>query len=858
MKPRFFLLLSLVFYGWPAFSQQTQQSRHTVTRQTRTPLPDDRIRRLDSSLRYLHSRGLFNGVVLLARQGRIRYQQALGQTGMADQKPLTIHSSFNLAAVSRQFMAMLVMQLNEQGHIRYDQPVNDILPDFPYTGITIRHLLTHTSGLPEYAELAGRYSGPLDTLTNQSLLELLSVHKPALQFTPGQQWRDSNTGYVLLGSVISAVTGKPVEDVFEHQIVRPLRLNDTYIVHYQPQQINRRTDRVMGFTRYNGVLQPNDLTRFDGAVGDGNVYSSAADLFLWEQALTANTLVSAATMQEALTPVRLTDGTTYPYGFGWELENGQQSVFSHTGTRGGFYNEIVRYVNDKQTLIVLSNGTNQVARPLIRQLVEGKSVRLPKTQLITNVRLIDGTGIPARPAAVRIQDQTIREVGQLSPFPDEAVTDGKGLVLAPGFIDSHSHHYASLDKTPEAIAMVSQGITTIVIGQDGSSYPIDTLMKRMSSSPVAVNVATYTGHSTLRTHVMGSRGLYRTARPQEIDRMKALLRNDMQLGSLGLATGLEYESAFFSSRDEVLQLAQVAADAGGRYMSHIRSEDISFADAMDEIIAIGRQTRMPVQISHIKLAQRSQWGQAADWLAQLEKARAEGINITADCYPYDFWLSTLRVLFPKRDYTNPESARFAVEQLFDPEKSILARFNANPAYAGRTLGEIARTRQETTAQTLMGLVAEAAAHAEKHPDEAGESIMGKSMDEPDLIRFLQWPHTNICSDGSVGGHPRAFGAFTRVLGRYVREQPIMPLEIAVYKMTGLTAQHLGLTDRGIVAPGYAADLVLFNPDTVIDKATPGNSRLPGAGIEAVWVSGQPVFIHQQPTGNFPGVFIRRK
>ncbi|RYF50060.1 MAG: serine hydrolase, partial [Cytophagaceae bacterium] len=329
-------------------------------------------------------------------------------------------------------------------------------------------------------------------------------------------------------------------------------------------------------------------------------------------------------------------------------------------------------------------------------------------------------------------------------------------------------------------------------------------------------------------------------------------------GSLGLSTGLEYESAFFSNRDEVVQLAQVAADSGGRYMSHIRSEDITMDDAIDEIIQIGRITKMPVLISHLKIALRDQWGQSARLLARLEQARSEGVNITADCYPYDYWMSTLRVLFPKRDYTNPTSAEFAVNQLFDPSKSVLLRFAANPAYAGKTVGDIATMRQEKPAKTLMGLVAEAAAFSEKNPDASGiEGIMGKSMDEPDVANFLAWPHTNICSDGSNDGHPRGYGAFTRVLGRYVRDQSVMPLETAIQKMTSLTAEHLGLRERGLITPGYYADLVLFNPDTVQDNARIGDNKAISTGIEAVWVAGQLVYQNQKPTGAHPGTLIKR-
>ncbi len=824
-----------------------------VAAQPVSPALVPRLKTVDSVLTVLHSRAMFNGVVLVAEQGKVRYTRALGTANIATNEPLTTHSAFNLASVSKQFMAMMIMQLQEHGRLRYDERVQTYLPDFPYESITVRQLLTHTSGLPDYFDLAQRYLGPLDTLTNDGMLQLLHQYKPPLLFQPGDRWEYCNTGYVLLGSIITKLGGMPIETFFEQNIVRPLKLANTYIYYHKSRTAPR--NRVFGFSREGGKNVPADLIRLDGVVGDGNVYASADDLLLWDQALYTEKLVKASTLREAFTPVTLNNKTTHPYGFGWFIENDGE-ILAHTGSWVGFRNVIVRYVDHKQTLIVLSNDTNDTARQVARETLEGKPFPLPQTQLITNIRLIDGAGIAAKSASVRLQNDRIQEIGDLSAFPNEPVTDGHGLVLAPGFIDSHSHHDWGLK--PDALPVVSQGITTIVVGQDGSGTPMDTLLARLTRQPVAVNLASYTGHAMLRQRVMGVNGLYRTAKPDEIARMKALLRQELSRGSLGLSTGLEYESAFFSNRDEVLQLAQVAADSGGRYISHIRSEDMMLDDAVDEIIQIGRITKMPVQISHIKIALRRQWGQSGRILAQLEQARAEGINITADCYPYDYWMSTLRVLFPKRDYANPVSAEFAVSQLFDPAQSVLVRFAANPAYAGKTVDDIARLRHEKPAQTLMGLVAEASAFSVKNPDAEGvEGIMGKSMDEPDVADFLAWPHTTVCSDGAYSGHPRGYGAFTRVLGRYVRDQKVMPLETAIYKMTGLAAEQLGLQNRGLIAPGYYADLVLFNPDTVQDNARIGDNTALSTGIEAVWVAGQLVYRGQKSTGAHPGRLLRR-
>jgi len=216
-----------------------------------------------------------------------------------------------------------------------------------------------------------------------------------------------------------------------------------------------------------------------------------------------------------------------------------------------------------------------------------KNTANQKTELITNVQLIDGTGKPAYRASVRIQGKKIIGVGQLKAGTNEQVIDGHGLVLAPGFIDSHSHHFGDLDDHPQAIPTNSQGITTIIIGQDGGSYAMDTLTKMFKDHSMAVNVGTYTGQASLREEVMGEKDVFREASQAEIDKMKIILQKELAKGSLGLSTGLEYEQAFFSSKDEVIQLAKVTAAAKARYMSHIRSEDIRFQDAIDEIIEIG-------------------------------------------------------------------------------------------------------------------------------------------------------------------------------------------------------------------------------------------------------------------------------
>ena len=483
------------------------------------------------------------------------------------------------------------------------------------------------------------------------------------------------------------------------------------------------------------------------------------------------------------------------------------------------------------------------------------------TQLVKNAIIVDGSGAAGYPGDVRFDQGGIIAIGNLETLETDEVLFANGMVLAPGFIDSHSHHDSGLADAPQAIAAVSQGITTVVVGNDGSSnFPLLGFKRKLEMNPPAINVASYTGHGSIRSEVLGT-DYKRESNKLEINEMKDLLYKDLEDGSLGLATGLEYDPGIYSNTAEVIELAKTAAAANGRYISHMRSEDRAFHEAVEELLLVGKEAGLPVQISHMKLAALNIWGQADDVLNRLEEARAEGIDVTADIYPYTYWQSTLTVLLPERDFNDLEAARFALENLAPADGLTLAFYAPDPKLVSMNVAEIAEARGKSNEETYLQLIRDAYEGFSDEElvklEEPRESVMGVSMSEQDIATLVAWPHANICSDGASEGHPRGHGAFPRAIRQYVREQGVVTLEEMIRKMTSLSAAHVGIEGRGLILPGYSADLVLFDPDTITDNATIQRHDRLSDGVISVWVNGETVWLDQQSTDARPGVFVAR-
>jgi N-acyl-D-aspartate/D-glutamate deacylase len=451
--------------------------------------------------------------------------------------------------------------------------------------------------------------------------------------------------------------------------------------------------------------------------------------------------------------------------------------------------------------------------------------------LIRNVRVLDGSGAEPQTADVAVDAGLVCAIGQLSQYTAQKVVEGEGRILSPGFIDVHTHDDTSVIRDPQMLAKLSQGVTTVIVGNCGISaapvqlagsppdpmnllgeadafrYPtFASYVAAVNAARPTVNVAALTGHTALRSNHMDR--LDRAATPAEVQAMRVQLIEALENGALGLSSGLAYASARSAPAEEILSLAEPLAAAGAIYVSHMRTEGEEILAAMSETFDTGRHCHIPVVISHLKCAGIANWGRSAEILHALETARA-GQLVRCDCYPYAASSSTLDL-----------------RQVDDRVRIDITWSTPHPEMAGQTLEQIAHA---------WGMEQKLAA-ARLQPAGA----IYHCMSEEDVRRILQHPATMIGSDGLPNDprpHPRLWGTFPRVLGHYCRDEGIFPLAEAVHKMTGMPAQQFGLAGRGKIGEGCHADLVLFDPETIRDTASFSNPISAAEGIAAVWVNG---------------------
>jgi N-acyl-D-amino-acid deacylase len=466
--------------------------------------------------------------------------------------------------------------------------------------------------------------------------------------------------------------------------------------------------------------------------------------------------------------------------------------------------------------------------------------------LIAGGAVIDGTGARRRMADVRIAGDRIQAIGRLKPRTGERVIDAKGLIVAPGFVDIHNHSDRGFATDPTARTQILQGITTIAVGPDGGSpFPVGEYLAKHEQQRLATNLIAFVGHATVRQRVMGA-DYKRPATDAEIAKMAELVELGMREGAIGLSTGLEYDIGHPSTTEEVIALARVAAKYNGIYMSHVRDEADDAMKAFNEAIRIGREAKLPVQISHIKLGTVGVWNKARDVVALIESARRSGLDITADCYPYDAWASTITVLIPSRKHDDPAMVKKGLDDVGGGANVLVTSCSSHPDYEGKTLDEIAKSQNKTDVDVYMRIV-----------KDGGAGVVCKSMIEADIQTFYQQPWVMVSSDGGIGmRHPRGAGTFPRVLGRYVREQRWLTLEEAIRKMSAFPAQRMHLRDRGLLKPGLKADVVLFDPNQVMDRSTMTQPMIEPVGVTHVFVNGVAVVEAGKVTGERSGTILR--
>jgi len=500
--------------------------------------------------------------------------------------------------------------------------------------------------------------------------------------------------------------------------------------------------------------------------------------------------------------------------------------------------------------------------------------------VIRNGRLVDGTGNAWFYGDVGIRAGKIAFVGSIPATAGQRTLDARNQIVAPGFIDVHTHLEGSIDERPEAENFLYDGVTTLITGNcGGSATNLRAFFDSLSLTGISPNVAALIGHNTVRLKVMKT--AFRDPTAREHADMERLVEEAMQQGAVGLSTWLIYKPGTWAKTAEVVGLATVAARYGGVYASHIRNEGQQVRQAIEEAIQIGRQARIPVQISHFKIASKPLWGASTETIALVEAARRDGIDVTVDQYPYTASSTSLESIVPSWALSDGDSAvlgrfrhpatraRIRSEMLDALRKNarqnydyaVVAYFWPDTTFNGKSISAINKLLgRRTDAATEADLVLELMERANLRRIQ----MVYHTMSEEDVATIMRYPHTLIASDAGVAKfgsnmpHPRGYGTNARVLGRYVRQLRVLGLEDAIRRMTSLPAQRFRLADRGLLRPGYAADLVIFDERTVSDAATYAAPHAYAQGFSYVLVNGEPVIENGRHTGKRPGQVLRRR
>jgi len=530
----------------------------------------------------------------------------------------------------------------------------------------------------------------------------------------------------------------------------------------------------------------------------------------------------------------------------------------------------------------------------------------PFDLVITNGHIVDGTGSPWYSGDIGIRDGRIAAIGNLSGAARKRTVDANGKVVAPGFVDMLGQSETTVLVDPRLPSKIYQGITTEITGEGGSAAPLnDTIIandrpgyqhykinpdwrtfrqyfSRLEKQGMGINLASYVGATQVRRMVLGDADVQPT--PEQLEKMKALVREAMRDGAVGVSTSLMYAPAPYAKTEEIIALASEASKFGGIYATHIRNESDSVLESIDEAVRIGREAHIPVEIWHFKVAGKSNWGRMPELIARVNKARAEGVDVEADTYAYTAWFNGMSAFVPAWAHDGGDVK--LIERLKDPAtrarirkdmetpskdwdnewdeisgpQDVMIGVVQNPElkkFQGKRLSEVAKALNKDPMDALLDLLIE---------DKAFTDCAVFGMSEPDVALALEQPWVSVDNDssgtspegilGEEHPHPRAYGTFPRILRKYVREEKKLTLEEAIRKFSALPAQRMRLTDRGVLKQGMWADVVVFDPETVRDLATFDDPNRLSEGMEYVLINGVPVIENGKMSGALPGKVLR--
>jgi N-acyl-D-amino-acid deacylase len=499
--------------------------------------------------------------------------------------------------------------------------------------------------------------------------------------------------------------------------------------------------------------------------------------------------------------------------------------------------------------------------------------------IVAGGRIVDGSGNPWFVSDIAVKEGRIAAIGRLDPARAAKVIDAKGLIVAPGFIDVHTHIESNIFELPQAENFLRMGVTSVVTGNcGGSALNLGDWFSRLEQRGVSINIAALVGHNTVRRAGMNG-DFDRQPSPEELQKMRELVDQAMRDGAVGLSTGLEYIPGTYAKTEEIVELAKVSAKYGGVYASHMRNEGLDVEKSINEALTVGAQAGCPVEISHFKVSSKKRWGASAVTIKLVEEARARGQQVTVDQYLYPAGSTGIGILFPSwlfeggnektrerlQDAATREKvrreliAKAAQDGFKDFAFAYVANYRPDPAFNGKNIAEITKQVKQKS---------DANSQAEQAIDillAGGAQMVLHKMSDQDVDRIFRQPFTMVASDAGVIDaasasipHPRGFGNNARVLGVYVREKRLVGLEEAVRKMSSLPAQTFNLWDRGLLRPGMAADIVVFDEKTVADRATFEQPKQYAVGIDYVIVNGQAVIEKGSHNGAKSGRILRNR